>query len=48
MDNVEFALDAAESMFSGKFNFNDEIPEPIDQWSVEDFEQFAYLVADTE
>lgn len=44
MDDFDDAIDATTPMNIPEFGLHEDIPEPIDQWAVEDFEQFAALI----
>ncbi len=48
MDDFDYATEAAREVKGVDSDTYFDIPEPIDQWSVEDFEQFASLIIDAE
>jgi hypothetical protein len=48
MDNYDYAIQTTDSKNVREFDTCYDIPEPIDQWAVEDFEQFACLIVDAE
>ena len=48
MGQYDYAIDANHAMNAGDYDFDYEVPEPIDQWAVEDFEQFACLIVNAE
>lgn len=48
MDQYDEICEIPNPMQSGEFDVQFDIPEPIDQWAVEDFDQFAFLSVDTE
>ncbi|MGH8557573.1 MAG: hypothetical protein ACRESZ_08955 [Methylococcales bacterium] len=46
MGNYDYPTETNKSLKSGKYELLDDIPEPIDQWVVDDFDQFASLIID--
>ncbi|MCI0653634.1 MAG: hypothetical protein L0Y39_04050 [Methylococcaceae bacterium] len=48
MDTYDYPTETNESMKVGKYQFLDDIPEPIGQWEVADYHQFASLIVDAE
>lgn len=48
MENYDYATEADFSMNVREYGVEYDIPEPIDQWAVEDFEQFASLIIDAD
>lgn len=48
MDNYDYAIETTYAKNIRGFDTSYDIPEPIDQWTMEDFEQFASLIVDAE
>ncbi|MCI0654330.1 MAG: hypothetical protein L0Y38_02425 [Methylococcaceae bacterium] len=48
MDDYDYVTEATSRKNIREFEYPYDIPEPIDQWAVEDFEQFASLIGDAE
>ena len=48
MGNYDYATEATISKNVSEYGIDYDVPEPIDQWAVEDFEQFASLIVDAD
>ncbi|MGH8476931.1 MAG: hypothetical protein ACRER2_14380 [Methylococcales bacterium] len=48
MEQYDCSSEIDESMTFFNYAMIDDIPEPIDQWAVADFDQFASLLIDAE
>lgn len=48
MENYDYAISATDMTDPVAEDTLYDIPEPIDQWAIEDFEQFASLIIDAE
>lgn len=48
MENYDYAVETTHATSAMEHGTHYDVPEPIDQWAVEDFEQFASLIIDAE